>query len=260
MTSRLDRELVRRGLAPSRSRAQQQIAAGLVQVNGEVVSKAAEQVGPADQVSTTADPYVSRAAHKLLGALDDLGFEVAGRALDAGASTGGFTQVLLERGCSSVYAVDVGTAQLADALRDDPRVTVWEQTNLREVELRHVGGEPVDLVVADVSFISLVLLVERLGALTHRDGRLLLMVKPQFEVGRELLGKGGVVRSPEQHRRAVAAVTAEAGRHGWHVQQVVRSRLPGPAGNLEYFVLLAAQPADVEPDLDAVIPDRAPAD
>jgi 23S rRNA (cytidine1920-2'-O)/16S rRNA (cytidine1409-2'-O)-methyltransferase len=247
--------MVRRGLAPSRARAQQQIVAGLVRVNGSVVRKAAEQVGPADQVSATADPYVSRAAHKLLGALDDLGLEVAGRALDAGASTGGFTQVLLERGCRRVYAVDVGTAQLAGALRNDPRVTVWEQTNLREVELRHVGGTPVDLVVADVSFISLVLLVERLGALTRSDGQLLLMVKPQFEVGRELLSKGGVVRSPEHHRRAVTAVAVEARRHGWHLQQVVRSRLPGPAGNLEYFVLLAAQPAGVGPDLDAVIPD-----
>jgi 23S rRNA (cytidine1920-2'-O)/16S rRNA (cytidine1409-2'-O)-methyltransferase len=258
VTSRLDRELVRRGLAPSRARAQQQISAGLVRVNGSVVTRAAEQVGPADQVSAVADPYVSRAAHKLLAALDDLGLEVAGRALDAGASTGGFTQVLLERGCSAVYAVDVGTAQLADALRDDPRVTVWEQTNLRGVELRHVGGEPVDLVVADVSFISLVLLVERLAAVTRSDGRLLLMVKPQFEVGRELLGRGGVVRSPEQHRGAVSAVVSEARRHGWHVQQVVRSRLPGPAGNLEYFVLLAAQPAEVEPDLDAVIPGHFP--
>jgi len=158
-----------------------------------------------------------------------------------------------------VYAVDVGTDQLSDLVRADPRVTVWEQTNLREVELGHVGGEPVDLVVADVSFISLVLLVERLTALTRRDGQLLLMVKPQFEVGRELLGKGGVVRSPEQHRRAVDAVTSAARAHGWHAQQVVRSRLPGPAGNLEYFVLLAAEPAEVEPDLDQVIPDGVPA-
>ncbi len=255
-TRRLDLELVERGLARSRSHAQQQIAAGQVQVNGTVVSRPAEKVGPDDVLVSCSDPYVSRAAHKLLGALDDLQITVTGRALDAGASTGGFTQVLLERGCRTVYAVDVGTAQLAARLRTDPRVVVWDQTNLRDLELRHVGGEPVDLVVADVSFISLLLLLERLFPVTAPGGRALLMVKPQFEVGRELLGKGGVVRSPAQHRQAIARVVEAAGLLGWYAQRVTRSRWPGPAGNVEYFVLFAMAPPVVSLDLEAVVQPR----
>jgi 23S rRNA (cytidine1920-2'-O)/16S rRNA (cytidine1409-2'-O)-methyltransferase len=252
-TTRLDLELVERGLARSRSHAQQQIAAGQVLVNGTVVSRAAEKVRPEDVLVSGADPYVSRAAHKLLGALDDLSVTVSGRALDAGASTGGFSQVLLEQGCATVYAVDVGTAQLAPSLRADPRVVVWDQTNLRDLELGHVGGEPVDLVVADVSFISLRLLLERLFGVTAPAGQALLMVKPQFEVGRELLGKGGVVRSPAQHRDAIARVVEAAGQLGWHAQRVVPSRWPGPAGNVEYFVLFAMAPPLVGPDLDAAV-------
>jgi 23S rRNA (cytidine1920-2'-O)/16S rRNA (cytidine1409-2'-O)-methyltransferase len=149
--------------------------------------------------------------------------------------------------------VDVGTGQLADRLRRDPRVVVWEQTNLRDLELRHVGGRPVDLVVADVSFISLVLLVGRLVAVTRPEGQLLLMVKPQFEVGRERLGKGGVVRSAAEHLAAVEGVVGAAADRGWHPQGVARSRLPGPAGNVEYFLLLRAQQAAATVDLAAVV-------
>jgi 23S rRNA (cytidine1920-2'-O)/16S rRNA (cytidine1409-2'-O)-methyltransferase len=252
-TARLDRELVARGLARSRTSAQAQIAAGLVLLNGSVAHKASEPVGPADAIVARPDPYVSRAAHKLLGALDDLQVGVAGRALDAGASTGGFTQVLLERGCSRVYAVDVGTDQLAPLLRDDPRVEVWEQTNLRDLQLRHVADAAVDLVVADVSFISLVLLVDRLGAVTRSDGQLLLMVKPQFEVGRERLGKGGVVRSAQLHLEALESVVAAARVTGWHLRGAAPSRLPGPAGNVEFFVLLGADPPPTAVDLARVV-------
>ncbi|MET1004582.1 MAG: TlyA family RNA methyltransferase [Propionibacteriaceae bacterium] len=256
-SARLDLELVRLGLARSRAHAQQLIDAGRVRLNGKVADKAAARVTADDTLRSESDGYVSRAAHKLSGALTDLGLRPAGRALDAGASTGGFTQVLLERGCDPVYAVDVGTDQLAAELREDPRVVVWEQTNLRDLELRHVGGRPVDLVVADVSFISLVLLVPRLVAVTRPDGRLLLMVKPQFEVGRARLGKGGVVRSAELRRRAVDGVVAEAARYGWSAEQVVASRLPGPAGNVEYFVLFGperpgAAPVIVSPATYAV--------
>jgi 23S rRNA (cytidine1920-2'-O)/16S rRNA (cytidine1409-2'-O)-methyltransferase len=257
-SSRLDVELVRRGLARSRSQAQAQIAAGLVTVNGSPVTRPAEQVAAADELVAVDDGYVSRAAHKLTGALADLQVEVPARALDAGASTGGFTQVLLERGCSRVYAVDVGTGQLAPALAADPRVVVWEQTNLRDLELRHVEDECVDLVVADVSFISLVLLLEPLTAVTRRNGQLLLMVKPQFEVGRTRLGKGGVVRSAEHRRDAVADVVRAAQELGWHAQRAAPSRLPGPAGNVEYFVLFTTDPSDRAVDLRALV-EGAPA-
>ena len=248
---RLDRELVERGLARSRSHAQQLITAGLVTVNGRPTRRPAVLVTPGDELLSEDDRYVSRAASKLLGALDDLELSVRGRALDAGASTGGFTQVLLERGCEAVYAVDVGTDQLAARLRDDPRVVVWEQTNLRGLGVQHVGGQPVDLVVADVSFISLVLLVPRLAAVTRSDGRMLLMVKPQFEVGRQALGKGGVVRSAAQHRWAVEQVVGAAENVGWFAHRMVPSRLPGPAGNVEFFVLLSSERPPVPLDLSA---------
>jgi 23S rRNA (cytidine1920-2'-O)/16S rRNA (cytidine1409-2'-O)-methyltransferase len=251
--SRLDIELVRRGLSRSRSHAAQLIGSGLVRINDVVARKPGTQVDDRDRLVTQADPYVSRAAHKLLGALDDLGLVMAGRALDAGASTGGFTQVLLERGCQAVYAVDVGSGQFSDRLRADPRVVLWEQTNLRDLDLEHVGGEPVDLVVADVSFISLVLLIDRLTAVVKAGGRLLLMIKPQFEVGRALLGKGGVVRSTLLHRQAVGAVTEAAQERGWFAHQVVPSRLHGPAGNLEFFALFYDQPPLVPLDLATAV-------
>jgi 23S rRNA (cytidine1920-2'-O)/16S rRNA (cytidine1409-2'-O)-methyltransferase len=239
---RLDRALVDRGLARSRAQAAELIRAGRVDHEGRTARRASDLVADGDRLEARTDPYVSRAAHKLLGALDDLGLVPAGRALDAGSSTGGFTQVLLERGVEHVYAVDVGTDQLAPSVRDDPQVTVHEQTNLRDLTLAHVDGRPVDLVVADVSFISLTLLLEPFAAVTADDGTWLLMVKPQFEVGRSALGKDGVVREPELHRKAVADVGAAASALGWHPQAVVVSRLPGPAGNQEFFVQLRRTP------------------
>ena len=171
------------------------IASGRVLVDGVPAQRAADSVGSAAQIVAEPERYVSRAAYKLLGALDDLGLSVAGRALDAGASTGGFTQVLLERGCRTVYAVDVGTGQLHDSLRRDPRVRVREQTNVRGLTLEQLDGDPVDLAVADLSFISLRLVIEPLVSVTRADGRLLLLIKPQFEVGRERLERrrGGPV-------------------------------------------------------------------
>jgi 23S rRNA (cytidine1920-2'-O)/16S rRNA (cytidine1409-2'-O)-methyltransferase len=250
---RLDRLVVERGLARSRSQAHALILAGGVRVDGTVVRRPAAVVAPDAVLAAESDPYVSRAAHKLLGALDDLELQVGGRALDAGSSTGGFTQVLLERGCAPVHAVDVGTDQLAESLRRDPRVVVHEQTNLRDLGLHHVGGKPVDLTVADVSFISLTLLVAPLAAVTARTGQMLLMVKPQFEVGRERLGRGGVVREPGLHRAAVAAVVAAAGPVGWQLHAVQPSRLPGPAGNREFFVLLRADAPPHPVDLTAAL-------
>jgi 23S rRNA (cytidine1920-2'-O)/16S rRNA (cytidine1409-2'-O)-methyltransferase len=248
---RLDRLLLSRGLARSRSQAQAMVAAGAVRVDGVVVWKPSALVPDRALVTAATDPYVSRAAHKLLGALDDLELVVSGRALDAGSSTGGFTQVLLERGCSPVYAVDVGTDQLVPALRADPRVVVRERTNLRDLSLDHLDGTPVDLVVADVSFISLTLLVEPLAGVVRPGGRMLLMVKPQFEVGRERLGRGGVVREPGLHQEAVDGVLASAAGQGWHAVAVRASRLPGPAGNREFFVLLGDTPPAVPPDVAA---------
>jgi 23S rRNA (cytidine1920-2'-O)/16S rRNA (cytidine1409-2'-O)-methyltransferase len=204
-------------------------------------------------VAAEPDPYVSRAAHKLAGALDELGLVVAGRALDAGAATGGFSQVLLERGCTEVIAVDVGAGQLHDRLRRDRRVTVWERTNLRELSLAHVGGRPVDLVVADVSFISLSKLVGPFSSVLRPDGRMLLMIKPQFEVGRDRLGRGGVVREPELQRAAIRQVLAAAQRHGWFATRVVASRRPGVAGNREFFALLRSTPSESDPDLDVAV-------
>jgi 23S rRNA (cytidine1920-2'-O)/16S rRNA (cytidine1409-2'-O)-methyltransferase len=252
---RLDRLVVERGQARSRSQAHALILAGGVRVDGTVVRKPAAVVAPGAVLVAESDPYVSRAARKLLGALDDLELQVAGRALDAGSSTGGFTQVLLQAGCAPVHAVDVGTDQLAESLRHDPRVVVHERTNLRDLGLHHVGGEPVDVTVADVSFISLTLLVAPLAAVTAPTGRMLLMVKPQFEVGRERLGRGGVVREPELHQEAVAAVVSAAASSGWHLHAVRPSRLPGPAGNREFFVLLRADPPPHPVDLAAALTD-----
>ena len=239
---RLDRALVDRGLARSRGQAQELIRAGRVTHDGRTALKASDLVADTDLVEARTDPYVSRGAHKLAGALDDLGLVPSGRALDAGSSTGGFTQVLLERGVELVYAVDVGTEQLAPSLRADPRVRSQEQTSARDLTPENLDGLPVDLVVADLSFISLVKLLETFAEVTAPDGTWLLMVKPQFEVGRAALDKGGVVRDPALHRQAVDGVSAAAAELGWHVQGVVASRLPGPAGNQEFFVHLSRTP------------------
>jgi len=235
---RLDRALLARGLARSRTHAQSLIAAGAVTVNGEHVSRASTEVVPDDIVLVDDDGYVSRAAHKLIGALDACahsGLSVKGRrALDAGASTGGFTQVLLERGAAHVTAIDVGHGQLATLIAEDPRVTAIEGLNIRDLTQAHLPG-PVDLVVADLSFISLTLVTAPLAS-AMASGDLLLMVKPQFEVGRERLGPGGVVTRPDDHARAVAGVAEALGQVGATIHAVERSALPGLTGNVEFFL------------------------
>jgi 23S rRNA (cytidine1920-2'-O)/16S rRNA (cytidine1409-2'-O)-methyltransferase len=229
------------------------IATGLVTVEDRIVTKASGRVDAATSIGAPTDRHVSRAAYKLLGALEDLDIAVPARALDAGASTGGFTQVLLERGCREVVAVDVGTGQLAPALRDDPRVEVRERTNVRELGLADLDDRPVDLVVADLSFISLTLVIAALSAVTSATGRLLLMVKPQFEVGRERLGPGGIVRSPELHRLAVRTVIESAERVGWRARAARSSRLLGAGGNREFFVAFERGAPGPELDLDALV-------
>ncbi|HET7406137.1 MAG TPA: TlyA family RNA methyltransferase [Mycobacteriales bacterium] len=240
--ARLDAELVRRGLARSRAQAAELVTAGKVLVAGQVATKPATAVAPATPVlvaEDAGDDYVSRGAHKLIGALDAFpGLEVEGRrCLDAGASTGGFTDVLLRRGAAVVVAVDVGYGQLAWRLRVDERVVVRDRTNVRDLEAANIDG-PVDLVVADLSFISLTLVLPALARCTSPEGDLLLMVKPQFEVGREQVGAGGVVRDPDLRRDAVLAVARAAGELGLGSAGVVASPLPGPAGNVEYFLWL----------------------
>lgn len=236
MSTRLDLALVEAGLARSRSQASELIKAGRVQVNGAVARRPSLPVTQADELVCEADPWVSRAAHKLIGALDESGLQIPARVLDAGASTGGFTQVLLSRGAECVYAVDVGHGQLADVVRHDPRVRVREGLNLRDLQPSDLDGEPVDLVVADVSFISLRLLLAPLFAVLRPSGTALLMVKPQFEVGRERLGAGGVVRSASDRTAAIDAVLQDAADLGWQPRWRADSRLAGPAGNLEHFV------------------------
>jgi 23S rRNA (cytidine1920-2'-O)/16S rRNA (cytidine1409-2'-O)-methyltransferase len=243
--ARLDAELVRRGLARSRDQAGELVAAGRVKVAGVVATKPATGVGADAAIvvdtNEAGDPgYASRGAHKLIGALDAFtqdGLRVGGRrCLDAGASTGGFTDVLLRHGAAHVIAVDVGYGQLVWALQTDDRVTVMDRTNVRGLTLDDIGGAPVDLVVGDLSFISLTLVLPALTSVTADDGDLMLMVKPQFEVGKERLGKGGVVRDPELRASAVRDVAAAARELGWGIRGVTASPLPGPSGNVEYFL------------------------
>jgi 23S rRNA (cytidine1920-2'-O)/16S rRNA (cytidine1409-2'-O)-methyltransferase len=240
---RLDAELVRRGLARSREHAAELIAAGRVEIGGVVAAKAATGVSGDASVRVRPDDddpgYASRGGHKLAGALASFPkVTVSGkRCLDAGASTGGFTDVLLRAGAAHVVAVDVGYGQLAWSLRTDPRVEVHDRTNVRALTPAQIGG-PAQLTVADLSFISLPIVLPALAACTSADGDILPMVKPQFEVGRDRLGAGGVVRDPVQRGEAVVRVAHVAAELGWPPQGVARSRLPGPSGNVEFFLWL----------------------
>jgi len=242
--ARLDAELVRRGLARSREQASALITGGKVSVRGMVASK------PATGVETDApivvkdedDPgWASRGAHKLLGALEaftPLGLAVEGkRCLDAGASTGGFTDVLLREGAATVIAADVGRGLLDWRLRTDDRVVVLDRTNVRNLTPEDLDG-PVDLMVGDLSFISLKLVLPALVECVRPGGDLMPMVKPQFEVGKDRLGSGGVVRDPELRAESVLGVIDEAAKLGLALRGVVASPLPGPSGNVEYFVWL----------------------
>jgi 23S rRNA (cytidine1920-2'-O)/16S rRNA (cytidine1409-2'-O)-methyltransferase len=257
---RLDAELVRRGLARSREQAAALVAAGRVRVRGTTATKPAAMVDPAEAVrvmEADGPDFVSRGGHKLAGALaafQPRGLRVEGRrCLDAGASTGGFTDVLLREGAAEVVCVDVGYGQLAWPLRTDPRVRVLDRTNVRSLTPDMIGG-PVDLTVADLSFISLRLVLPALAACTRPDGHLVPMVKPQFEVGRGRVGPGGVVREADLRAQAILDVAATAATLDLGVAGVVASPLPGPSGNVEFFVWLhRGAPALDESNLRAVV-------
>ncbi|MCB2228960.1 MAG: TlyA family RNA methyltransferase [Desulfarculaceae bacterium] len=242
---RLDQELVARGLAPSRSKAQALILAGLVRIDGQPATKAGQPVEPQHnlEVAGPEHPYVSRGGVKLAGALDHFGLEVAGLCcLDVGASTGGFTDCLLQRGAASVVAVDVGYGQMAWKLRQDPRVTCIERTNARKLAEDMAPG-PFGLIVVDVSFISLTLVLPKLAPRLGPGGWLLPMVKPQFEAGREAVGAGGVVRDPRDQQAAVDKVSQCLASLSLRVQGAAPSPIQGPKGNQEYF-LLARKPVE----------------
>jgi 23S rRNA (cytidine1920-2'-O)/16S rRNA (cytidine1409-2'-O)-methyltransferase len=247
---RLDAELVRRGLARSRTEAAELIAAGRVVVAGRAAAKPATGVAADEPLTVTqgGPSYASRGGAKLAAALDSLGGPaVAGRrCLDAGASTGGFTDVLLRAGAREVIAVDVGYGQLLWRLRSDPRVIVLDRTNARELSPQLIGG-PVDLAVCDLSFISLTLVLPAVAGCVLADGDVLALVKPQFEVGRQLVGPRGVVRDPTHRAQAVQQVAAAAAVLGLGVAGVCRSALPGPAGNVEFFLWLRTDAPPLDP-------------
>jgi 23S rRNA (cytidine1920-2'-O)/16S rRNA (cytidine1409-2'-O)-methyltransferase len=256
---RLDAELVRRGLAPSRAAAQEAVDAGIVRVDGRVAVKVATMVADDTAVDllSGARPYVSRGGSKLAAALDRFGIDPAGcRCLDAGASTGGFTDVLLQRGAAHVLAVDVSYGQLAWSLRTDPRVTVLERTNVRDLE----GGSlpyAAELVVVDVSFISLGAVLPNLARLAAPDVTFVVLVKPQFEAARADVGRGGVVRDPEIWGRVLRDAIDGAAPIGLRAEAVMASPLLGPAGNVEFLLQLARRLAptggDIVADVDAAV-------
>lgn len=235
---RADQMLVERGLAESRARAQALILAGLVFSGERKIDKAGQALkadAPLD-VRGRDHPWVSRGGVKLAHGLDHFGWDVTGAvAMDVGSSTGGFTDVLLTRGAVRVYAVDSGTNQLAWKLRSDPRVIVHEQTSARILTAEHVP-EPVDLIVCDASFIALTKVLERPLTFAGPDARLMALIKPQFEAGREEVGKGGVVRDPDVHQRVCIAVSEWLTGLGWTVDGIVTSPITGPEGNVEFLI------------------------
>ncbi len=240
---RLDRRLVDLGLVASRQQAQQLIRAGRVRGGGEVLDKPGTEVADSLALEVERPPrFVSRGGEKLEGALAALPIRVEGRVcLDGGISTGGFTDCLLQHGALRVYGIDVGYGQTAWSLRTDERVVLRERTNLRHLtpETLYGDGDPwPDLAVADVSFISLTRVLPALRALLLEAGEALLLVKPQFEVGRQRVGKGGVVRDPAAHVDAIATVITAARELDWHPAGLVASPLTGPAGNHEYLLWL----------------------
>ncbi|MEO5774050.1 MAG: TlyA family RNA methyltransferase [Sphingomicrobium sp.] len=238
MKSRVDQLLVARGLAESRTRAQALIMAGAVFSAERKIAKAGDLVAEDAplEVRGKDHPWVSRGGIKLDHGLTHFTFDVSGAvALDVGSSTGGFTDVLLSRGASKVYAVDVGTNQLAWKLRQDPRVILHEQTNARTLDVSIVP-EPVDIVVCDASFISLAKVLQAPLNLAKRGAKLVALVKPQFEAGREEVGKGGVVRDPLVHKRVVDDASAWVASQGWRLLGVTESPITGPEGNVEFLL------------------------
>jgi len=236
--ARADQLLVDRGLAESRARAQALILAGLVFSGEKKIDKAGHPL-PAEaplEVRGKDHHWVSRGGIKLAHGLDHFGWDVTGAVgLDVGSSTGGFTDVLLQRGAARVYAVDVGTNQLAWKLRQDPRVIVHEQTNARHLTAEIIP-EPIDIITCDASFIALAKVLDAALGFARPGGRLLALVKPQFEAERSEIGKGGVVRDPAVHERVVAAACAWLEGRGWSVAGTTQSPITGPEGNVEFLV------------------------
>jgi 23S rRNA (cytidine1920-2'-O)/16S rRNA (cytidine1409-2'-O)-methyltransferase len=254
---RLDKLLVEKALLPSRERATRSILAGEVLVDGRRVDKAGALVETTAEIEIRGrSPYVSRGGEKLAHALDDFGVPVRGRiCIDVGASTGGFTDCLLQRGATRVYAVDVGSGQLDDKLRRDNRVVVMENTNARGLDPRIFGDKP-SLAVVDVAFISLEKVLPAVFGVLERVGETVALVKPQFEAGREAVGKGGVVREPAQHRAVVSRLARYSILRGWHVLGVTASPLRGPKGNREFFLHLSTRgrtAADLESRIDQTV-------
>lgn len=256
MKQRLDTLLVDFNLCSSRQLAQRLIRAGEVMVNQQVIDK------PGTEVETTAEiqikekaPYVSRGGEKLAKALEEFAIPVEGRiCLDGGISTGGFTDCLLQAGAKRVYGVDVGYGQVAWSLRNDERVVLRERTNLRNLQPADLYGDaqPADLGVVDVSFISLTKILEALWNLLRSPREVVLLVKPQFEVGRERVGKKGVVRDPNDHADAIAQVLQVAQKLGWAYKGLTWSPLTGPAGNIEYLLWLGMESLVQLPDLATI--------
>ena len=243
---RLDKLLVARGLAESREQAQRMIMAGWVLVDDRPATKPGHKVSPQAAIRVKEQlPFVSRGGHKLTAALDAFGISPEGWVCaDIGASTGGFTDVLLQRGAAKVYAIDVGYGQLHWRLRNDPRVVVMERTNARYLDRL---PEPVQLVTIDASFISLRLLLPAAKRLLAPGGHIIALVKPQFEAGRDRVGKGGVVRDPAVHRQVLTEIVAWAADHDFGPQGLIPSPILGPKGNREFLLWLkpGARPATI---------------
>ncbi len=254
---RADVALVDAGLFPSREKARAAILAGTVRVDGEALTKAGQQVHP-DAAFQVAEGrrYVSRGGVKLAGALDEFGLDPAGlRAVDVGASTGGFTDCLLQRGAASVAAVDVGYGQLAWELRNDPRVAVFERTNIRMAQAAELGA-PFDLAVVDVSFIGLDKVLPKVAELLGDEGSAVILVKPQFEAGRSRVGKRGVVRDAAVHTDVLETVVTTAHELGFVVRGLTFSPITGPEGNIEFWMWLA-RAGDETADAPAAVVARA---
>ncbi len=235
---RVDQMLVDRGLVESRSRAQALVMAGLVFSGETKIAKPGQQLAEDANLDVRGrdHPWVSRGGIKLAHGLEHFGWDVTGCvAIDVGSSTGGFTDVLLQKGAARVYAVDSGTNQLAWSLRQDPRVIVHEQTSARILTEVHIP-EPIDIIVCDASFIGLAKVLERPLSFAKPGARLLALIKPQFEAGREEVGKGGVVRDPAVHQRVCDQVVAWLTTGGWSVAGVTQSPITGPEGNIEFLV------------------------
>ena len=262
---RVDRELVRRGLVSSREEAQRVIELRRVQVDGAPVRKPSTLVRPGQSLVVGGPPprFVSRGGEKLQGALDRFSLDVTGlRVLDAGISTGGFSDCVLQAGAAEVVGFDVGYGQLAERLRRDERVALHERTNVRELTLADLDDRPADLLVADLSFISLTTVLPVLLPLVRTDGAAVVLVKPQFEVGRARVGSGGVVRDPEARRDALMKVADATARCGWPLVDVMPSPITGSAGNVEFLAYLRrdGRPEDAERLVDGACREVDPVD